>query len=198
MAEQEINVNTNPTETAQQAFPGQEAENNEQETNDNAEIARLKADLARTKAAMDKAAKEAAESKRMLRAKQTAEEAAAEAERERQEAIEKELADLRKEKAVANASKRVMTFVQDENVATGIAEALYGAADIDLAIDAIARAWTAREKALRIEFGKIPAPSVGGADGPTITKAQLDGMGYKDRLEFANAHPDEYNKLMGR
>lgn len=165
---------------------------------DNAEIAKLRAQLAQQKAALDKATKEAAENKRALRAKQTAEEQAAEIEKERQEAIEKELNELRKERAVANTSKRIMSFVADEAIATGIAEALYGAEDIDLAIDTINKAWTAKEKALRAEFGKIPAPSIGDADGVTITKAQLDGMGYKDRLDFSQKHPDEYRRLMGR
>lgn len=165
---------------------------------DNAEIAKLRAQLAQQKAALDKATKEAAENKRALRAKQTAEEQAAEIEKERQEAIEKELNELRKERAVANTSKRIMSFVADEAIATGIAEALYGAEDIDLAIDTINKAWTAKEKALRAEFGKIPAPSIGDADGLTITKAQLDGMGYKDRLDFSQKHPDEYRRLMGR
>ena len=164
----------------------------------NAEITKLRAQLAQQKAALDKATKEAAENKRALRAKQTAEEQAAEIEKERQEAIEKELNELRKERAVANTSKRIMSFVADEAIATGIAEALYGAEDIDLAIDTINKAWTAKEKALRAEFGKIPAPSIGDADGVTITKAQLDGMGYKDRLDFSQKHPDEYRRLMGR
>lgn len=180
-----------------------EAANNPQQTNnepqdENAEIARLKAELAKAKAATDKATKEAGDFRKQLRARQTAEEAQAEAEKERQEAIEKELNELRKERAVAITSKKAFTFVQDENVATSIAEALYGAEDVDLALETIQKAWVAKERALRLEFGKVPAPGIGNSDGPTISKAQLDDMGYKERLEFANKHPDEYKKLMGR
>lgn len=193
MADQETTV-TIPAETANI----ETTETNETEANESAEIARLKAEMAKQKAALDKATKEAGDYRKQLRAKQTAEEAAAETEKEQREAIEKELAELRKDKAVATASKRVMAFVTDEQVATNIAEALYGAADIDLAIDTIAKAWTAKEKALKLEYGRIPAPGVGSTDGPTTTKAQLDAMGYKERLDFANKHPDEYNKLMGR
>ena len=193
MADQETTV-TIPAETANI----ETTETNETETNESAEIARLKAEMAKQKAALDKATKEAGDYRKQLRAKQTAEEAAAETEKEQREAIEKELAELRKDKAVATASKRVMAFVPDEQVATNIAEALYGAAAIDLAIDTIAKAWTAKEKALKLEYGRIPAPGVGSTDGPTTTKAQLDAMGYKERLDFANKHPDEYNKLMGR
>lgn len=188
---------TQTTQTTEQTDVNLQAEEGN-ESAESAELNRLRAELNRQKAALDKATKEAAANKRALRERQTAEEAAAEAEKERQEAIEKELNELRKERTVANASKRVMAFVQDEATATSIAETLYGAADIDLAIDTISKAWTAKEKALRAEFGKIPAPSIGSADGPTITKAQLDNMGYKDRLDFSQKHPDEYRKLMGR
>ena len=112
--------------------------------------------------------------------------------------MEKELAELRKERAVANASKKAFTLVQDESVANAIAEAGYGAEDFDLLMDLVGKAWTAREKALKIEYGKVPAPGIGASDGVTITKTQLDGMGYKERLDFATKHPDEYQKLMGR
>lgn len=194
MSELDTNVNqdtsTQDTTTTDQAAADPVTEN--------AEIARLKAELAKAKAATDKAAKEAGDFRKQLRARQTAEEAAAEAEKERQAAIEQELQELRKERAVANSSKRIMTFVGDESVATNIAEALYGAADIDLAIDTISKAWTAKEKALRIEFGKVPPPGIGISDGPSITKEQLSQMTYRERVEFSQKHPDEYNRLMGR
>lgn len=168
------------------------------ETPESAEIAKLKADLAKQKAAMDKATKEAADYKKQLRAKQSAEDIAAEEAREAAEARDKELADLRKRFAVAETSKKVMAFIGDEATATSVAEYLYGAEDVDAVLTAIQKAWTAKEKALRIEYGKIPAPGVGNGDGPIITKEELDGLGYMDRLKFATEHPDEYNRLMGR
>ena len=114
------------------------------------------------------------------------------------EARDKELAELRKKFAVAETSKQIMKFVADEAVSSQIAEDLYGAADVDAAITAFQKAWAAKEKALRLEFGKIPAPGAGSSDGPTVTKEQLDAMSYRERVEFATKHPDEYNKLMGR
>ena len=191
MAENEV-VNTEVTEETVQT-----TEENAGAT-DTTEIARLRAEQAKLKSALDKATKEAAENRRALRARQTAEEQAAEDAKAQQEAIAKELAELRKEKAVATTSKRVFAFVQDENTSNSIAEALYGAEDVDLAIDTLQKAWVAKEKALRLEYGKIPAPGIGSADGPTITKAELDGMGYKDRLEFSRKYPEQYQKLMGR
>ena len=195
MSEMETTV-TNETGTTGTA-PGQE-QNTEETRDDGAETARLKAELAKLKIAFDKAAKDAGDAKKALRAKQTAEEAAAEEVKTRQEEMEKELAELKKEKAVATASKRVFTFVNDEKASNAIAEALYGAADVDLAVDEIAKAWIAREKALKAEYGKVPPPGVGSQDGPTVTKAQFEQMGYRDRLEFHNKHPEEYARLTGR
>ena len=180
-----------------------ELENKVEETEEtapqeNAEIARLRAELEKQKAAFDKAAKEAGDYKKQLRAKQSAEEIAAEEKRAQDEARDKELAELRKRFAVAETSKRVMSFVGDEEVSNTIAEFLYGAEDVDGAIDAFNKAWIAREKKLRLEYGKIPAPGVGSSDGVTITREQLDSMRFPDRVKFANEHPDEYEKLMGR
>lgn len=126
-----------------------------------AEIERLRAELARNKKALDNATKEAAEYKKTIRKNQSEEERRAEEERERQEAIENELKTLRKQSAVAVTAKKVMTFIADENAATTVAESLYGAEDIDAAVDEIQKAWTAHEKKLRMEYGKIPAPGAG-------------------------------------
>lgn len=167
-------------------------------TTESTEIAKLKADLAKQKAALDKATKEAAESKRALRAKQSAEEVAQEEAKALQQSMQEELEQLRKEKAVSGLTAKAVTFVGSTEAAAELAEYLYGAEDAEAALAAIQKAWTAKEKALRLEYGKIPAPGIGGSDGATVTKAQLDAMGYMDRLKFANEHPDEYNKLMGR
>ena len=169
-----------------------------EEENENSELSKLRAELAKQKAALDKATKEAGDYRKQLRAKQSAEEAAAEEAREAAEAREKELADLRKRFAVADTSKKIMSIVSDEETATSVAESLYGAEDVDAVVAAFQKAWTAREKALRLEYGKIPKPGAGGNDGPTITREQLDAMSYMKRNEFAREHPEEYANLMGR
>ena len=192
MAELETsNVNQNPEV--------EEGVNETVETgNENADLAKLKAELARQKAALDKATKEAGDYRKQLRAKQSAEEVAAEEAKALQESMQEELKQLRREKAVGQITAKVMSFIGDNGVAAEVAEYLYGSEDADAAITAIQKAWTAKEKALRLEYGKIPAPGVGGSDGPTITRDQLDAMTFPERVKFANEHPAEYNKLMGR
>ena len=180
-----------------------EAENKEQETvsetvTETAELAKLRAEMAKQKAALDKATKEAGDYKKQLRAKQSAEEIAAEEAKVQQEALMQELETLRKEKAVAATTAKIAPLIGDSEAAGQIAEYLYGAEDVDAALTAIQKAWTAKEKALRLEFGKIPAPGAGASDGPTITREQLDGMKFPERVKFMNEHRDEYEKLMGR
>ena len=192
----ELDTNTNPETTPEDNPETKPAEGNK--LDENAEIAKLKADLAKQKAALDKATKEAGDYRKQLRAKQSEEEIAAEEKRAQDEARDKELAELRKKFAVAETSKKVMSFVGDEATANTVAEYLYGAEDVDAAIAAFNKAWTAKEKALRAEYGKIPPPGVGSGDGVTVTKEQLDAMTYLQRVKFASEHPTDYERLMGR
>lgn len=127
-----------------------------------AEIARLKAEMARQKAAMDKATKEAGEARKALKAKMTAEEIAANDEKEAKEAQAKRIAELEKQVARADTVKSVMGKLGlDENTAGNLADHLYGASDIDNALLEIQKAWQAKEKALKLEYGKLTGPGAG-------------------------------------
>lgn len=170
MAENEIVTESTATATdiaenanAEQVQP--DAAEHEKDTGTE-EVTKLKAELARQKEAINKATREAADYKRQLRAKQSAEEIAAEEKKAADEARDKEIEELRKEVAKARIVKNVMgKFGTDEEASNKISEYLYGAADIENALTEIQRAWTAKEKALRLEFGKIPAPGAGNANG---------------------------------
>lgn len=188
------NVGQTDTATVETAASKVEEPTTNQQENPPATPPKPDPEIARLKAALDKATHEAAEAKRSLRAKQTAEEQKAEEEREKQEAIENELKELRKQASVSNNAKRIISFVGDENVATTIAEALYGAEDIDAAIDELNRAWIAKEKRLKLEYGKIPAPGVG-EDAPKISKDDFRNMSYSERLDFKSKYPEAYRSL---
>lgn len=139
----------------------------EKQDNDvSAELAKAKADYAKLKAALDKATKEAGDARKALRAKQTAEEIAAEEKKAQDEAQAKEIEELRREVARAKTVKNVMAKLGTDEEGSGkISEYLYGAEDIENALTEIQRAWVAKEKALRLEYGKVPAPGAGGANG---------------------------------
>ena len=191
-------LDTNVTAEVEAEVENKEQETVSETTTENTELAKLRAEMAKQKAALDKATKEAGDYKKQLRAKQSAEEIAAEEAKVQQEALMQELETLRKEKAVAATTAKITPLIGDSEVAGQIAEYLYGAEDVDAALTALQKAWTAKEKALRLEFGKIPAPGAGASDGPTITREQLDGMKFPERVKFMNEHRDEYEKLMGR
>ena len=137
------------------------------------ELEKLRSELDKYKKAVDKATKEAADNKRALkekeqalRAKQSAEEIAAEEKKAADERAAQEIEELRREVARTKAVKSVMSKLgTDEEVSGKVAEYLYGAEDVDAALTEIARAWTAREKALKLEYGKVPPPGAGGANG---------------------------------
>ena len=173
-------------------------ETDEQNTNGSEELSKMKAELAKMKAALDNATKEAGDYRKQLRAKQSAEEIAAEEKKAAEEATRQEIEQLRREVAKTNTIKSVMGRLgTDEEVSSKIAECLYGAEDVDAVLTEIQRAWTAREKALRLEFGKIPAPGVGGTDGEenvAITRARNIG---KEKAE-ANIKAQEAMKAYMR
>ena len=128
----------------------------------NPEIARLKAELAKQKLALDKANKEAGDARKALKAKMTQEEIDAQAKQEAADRQAQELEDLRKQVAKGNTVKSVMGKLGiNEEAAGNLADHLYGAADIDNALLEIQKAWQARETELRREYGKIPGPGTG-------------------------------------
>ena len=164
-----------------------------------AEIARLNAEIARQKAALDKATHEASENKKAmnkaqadLKAKMTAEEIAAAEKKEADEKLAQELETLRREAAKAKTVKSVMGKLgTDEDTSSELADFLYGAADLENALLAIQKAWTARENALKKEYGKLTPPGTGGSgdDGP-----EAQGVQYARELARARSAADEQSK----
>lgn len=127
-----------------------------------AQLEQLKADLAKQKAALDAATSEAGKYKKELRAKQTQEEIDAAQKKEAEEKAAKELEELRKEVARAKSTKSVMSKLNvDEDTAGKIAECMSGCENIEAALLEIQKVWTAKEKALKKEYGKIPGPGAG-------------------------------------
>ena len=128
-----------------------------------AELEKLKADMAKQKAALDAATSEAGKYRKELRARQTQEEIEAANKKEADEKAAQELEELRKEVARAKSTKAVMSKLGvDEEAAGKIAECLFGCENIEAALLEIQKVWTAKEKSLRMEFGKIPGPGAGG------------------------------------
>ena len=130
-----------------------------------AQLEQLKADLARQKAALDKATKEAGDARKALKAKMTQEEIDAANKKEAEEKAAQELEELRKKVAKSENTKSVMSKLSvDEDTAGKIAECMVGCEDIGNALLLIQKAWESKEKALKLEYGKIPGPGAGGSN----------------------------------
>ena len=131
-----------------------------------AQIEQMKADMAKQKKALDDATKEAGDYRKQLKAKMTQAEIDEANKKEAEEKQAARLAELEKEVARTRSSKSVMAKLGvDEENAGKIAECLIGCEDIDNALLLIQKTWEAKEKALRLEFGKIPGPGAGGSGG---------------------------------
>lgn len=160
--------------------------NEGQQSNGNEEIAKMRAELAKMKTALDNATKEAGTYRKQLRAKQSEEEIAAEEKKAAEEAVQQKIAELEKEVARTHTIKSVMGRLKtDEEISGKIADYMYGAEDAEAALTEIQRAWDAREKALRLEFGKIPPPGVGGTNGEDAAVVRARNIG-KEKAEANN------------
>lgn len=146
-----------------------------------AQLEKLQGEIARQKAALDKATHEASdykkqlnESKNALKAKMTQEEIDAAAKKEQEEKNALELEELRRKVSKAENTRSVMGKLSvDEETAGQIAESLAGCENIENALLLIQKVMTAKEKALRQEFGKIPGPGQGGSSEDKEMQAAL-------------------------
>lgn len=167
--------------------PAGDGQNNDGAGGDNgndqvAQVEQMKAELVKLKSALDKATHEASENKKamneaqkQLKAKMTQEEIDAANKREAEEKAAQELEDLRRKVARAESTKSVMSKLSiDEETAGSIAECLAGCEDIENALLLIQKCWEAKEKKLKLEYGKIPAPGAGGGNEDKETQAALE------------------------
>lgn len=133
-----------------------QVENTETEVKTDPAIEKLQKQLAEKDKQLAQVTKERDSFKKDLRKTKSTEEQRAEDERELKEQMQAELDNLRKQNAIATNSKKVFSFVGNEEIANTVAEYLMGAADVDGAIDEIAKAWKAKENQLKKELGKMP------------------------------------------
>lgn len=163
-----------------------------------AQIEQMKADMAKQKEALDRATSEAGKYRKELQSKMTQEQIDAENKKEAEEKAARELEDLRKEVARAKSTKSVMAKLSvDEDVAGKIAESMIGCENIDNALLLIQQAWTAREKALKIEFGKIPGPGAGGSNEEDAEEKAAIELGKRFGRERAEASKSVADGLKG-
>ena len=159
-----------------------------------AQLAAERAEKEKYKNASDKASSEAANYKKQLRSKQTAEEqeaeAKAEADRLQAEKFESMSKELNHIKAVAAYQKSISDEKDIEALIEAVAEGDHSAVTA-VVENEIQR----RIKAEKTEWMKSrPAVNAGSGDDSAATKEQFNKMNYQQRVEFKNSYPELYKK----
>lgn len=152
------------------------------------QLKQANADRDKYKSANDKLSKEAAENKRALRAKQTAEEQEAEAKAEAERATQEELENLRKE---LNHNKAVNAYksIPDDKMVESLIDAVSDA-DHNAIATIMEKYATAKVKEAQAEWLKS-RPQVNAGQYSSMTKEQI--MAIPDRSERMRAIAQNQN-----
>lgn len=154
------------------------------------------AEIERLKSALSKSNSEAADFKKQLREKMTADEVKAKEDAESREKLQNDYDELLRKVTISENKAQLLAIGYDDALATETAEAM---ANGDLAkvflnqkkhIEAV-------EKKVRSELTKKTPKAEGGNSDIGITKEALLKMSSAERLKFSQEHPDEYKNLYG-
>ena len=137
------------------------------------------AELDKLKAQLSKANSEAADYKKQLRGKQTADEAAAAEQKAAMDKLTQENADLKRSFALSDKKAKLITMGYDEKLADSTAVAMVDG-DMDTVMTNQAKFNESREKAIQAELMKKTPRPAAGSEG-------TGGMDYAKKIEEAQA-----------
>ena len=154
------------------------------------------AEIDRLKAALSKSNSEAADFKKQLREKMSAEEVKAKEDAEKMEELIKERDALLREKTISVYKAKYLALGYDESLANDTAEAMANG-ETEKVFANQKKHLEAAEKKIRADVLKDTPKPEGGNGSDTMTKEKLRGMTAGERYEYSVNHPEEYNKLYG-
>ena len=154
------------------------------------------AEIDRLKAALSKSNSEAADFKKQLREKMSAEELKAKEDAEKIEELIKERDALLREKTVAGHKAKYLTLGYDESLASETAEAMANG-EIDKVFANQKKHLEALEKKIRADVLKDTPKPEGGNGSETMTKEKFRKMSTAEQYKYSVEHPEEYKKLYG-
>lgn len=137
------------------------------------------AELDKLKAQLSKANSEAADYKKQLRGKQTADEAAAAEQKAAMDKLTQENADLKRSFALSDKKAKLIAMGYDEKLADSTAVAMVDG-DMDTVMANQAKFNESREKAIQAELMKKTPRPAAGSEG-------TGGMDYAKKIEEAQA-----------
>ena len=153
-------------------------------------------EIERLKTALSKSNSEAAEYKKQLREKMSAEEIKAKEDADKLEALIKERDALLREKTVANHKAQYLALGYDEKLAADTAEALANG-ELEKVFANQKKHNEAVEKKIRADVLKETPTPEGGNGSDEITKEKFSKMSIAEQYKYSVEHPEEYKKLYG-
>ena len=154
------------------------------------------AEIDRLKTALSKSNSEAADYKKQLREKMSAEEVKAKEDADKIEELIKERDALLREKTVAGYKAKYLALGYDESLAGETAEALANG-ETDKVFANHNKHLAAVEKKIRADVLKDTPKPEGGNSSETMTKEKFSKMSTAEQYKYSVEHPEEYKKLYG-
>ena len=154
------------------------------------------AEIDRLKAALSKSNSEAADWKKQLREKMSAEEVKAKEDAEKYEEVVKERDALLREKTILGHKTKYLSLGYDETLANDTAEAMVNG-DLDKVFANQKKHLESVEKKIRADVLKDTPKPEGGNGSETITKENFSKMSIAEQYKYSIDHPEEYKKLYG-
>ena len=189
----DVETNTNNQGAGEQT----QSQNNDTDNNQSVEqmLAEVMAENKRLKKAVDKASSEAANYKKQLMSTKSEADKVAIEKAEEDASIKAELEELRKESKINGFKADFLGSGYSDDLAQKAAEAMYEN-DTDALFQLQKQFLSEHDKAVRAKLMKdMPAPAIGNDENVSMTKAEFEKLGYRDRLKLKQEHPTVYHQL---
>lgn len=154
------------------------------------------AEIEKLKTALSKSNSEAADYRKQLREKMSADEIKAKEEADKMVELQSKYDALLKESNISKNKARLLALGYEDALASDTAEAMVNG-ELDKVFANQKKHLDAVEKKIRSNILKDTPKPDGGNSGKEITKEQFDAMGYSDRLQVYNENPELYKEYTG-
>jgi hypothetical protein len=154
------------------------------------------AEIDRLKTALSKSNSEAADYKKQLREKMSADELKAKEDAEQREKLQSDYDALLRKVTVSENKSKLLALGYEDKLADETAEAMANG-EIEKVFANQKKHLEAIRKEIRSEIlAETPKPD-GGNSSSGMTKEKLRGMSAQERYEYSVAHPEEYKQIYG-
>ena len=154
------------------------------------------AEIEKLKSALSKSNSEAADYKKQLREKMSADELKAKEDAEAKEKLQNDYDALLKKVSISENKAQLLALGYDDALATETAEAMVNG-ELDKVFANQKKHMDAVRKEIRSEILKETPKPGGGKSDKTMTKEDFRKMSAQERYEFSVSHPEEYKQLYG-